>query len=114
MHQVLHFLSDPQRAVREAARVLAPGGRLLIVDFAPHELEFLREQYAHERLGFADPQVAPMVGRCGLELVETRELVARSMRARQSSRFRCGWPRRPPTPRRRRNRADQRKLERTT
>ena len=45
MHQVLHFLSDPQRAVREAARVLAPGGRLLIVDFAPHELEFLREQY---------------------------------------------------------------------
>ena len=53
MHQVLHFLSDPQRAVREAARVLAPGGRLLIVDFAPHELEFLREQYAHERLGFA-------------------------------------------------------------
>ncbi len=53
MHQVLHFLSDPQRAVREAARVLAPGGRLLIVDFAPHELEFLREQFAHERLGFA-------------------------------------------------------------
>ena len=43
MHQVLHFLSDPQRAVREAARVLAPGGRLLIVDFAPHELEFLRD-----------------------------------------------------------------------
>ena len=35
MHQVLHFLSDPQRAIREAARVLAPGGRLLIVDFAP-------------------------------------------------------------------------------
>ena len=51
MHQVLHFLSDPQRAIREAARVLAPGGRLLIVDFAPHELEFLREQFAHERLG---------------------------------------------------------------
>ena len=43
MHQVLHFLSDPPLAIREAARVLAPGGRLLIVDFAPHELEFLRE-----------------------------------------------------------------------
>ena len=43
MHQVLHFLSDPALAIREAARVLAPGGKLLIVDFAPHELEFLRD-----------------------------------------------------------------------
>ena len=52
MHQVLHFLSEPALAIREAARVLAPGGRLLIVDFAPHDLEFLREEYAHDRLGF--------------------------------------------------------------
>ena len=67
MHQVLHFLSDPQRAIREAARVLAPGGRLLIVDFAPHELEFLREQYAHERLGFAGPQVEQWLADGGLD-----------------------------------------------
>ena len=80
MHQVLHFLSDPQRAVREAARVLAPGGRLLIVDFAPHELEFLREQFAHERLGFPTQQVGQWLADCGLELVETRELVPRSCR----------------------------------
>jgi ArsR family transcriptional regulator len=74
MHQVLHFLSDPQRAVREAVRVLAPGGRLLIVDFAPHELEFLREDYAHERLGFAGPLIAQWFADCGVTLIETREL----------------------------------------
>ena len=51
MHQVLHFLADPARAVGEAARVLAPGGRLLLVDFAAHDLEFLRDAYAHVRLG---------------------------------------------------------------
>ena len=53
LHQVLHFLDDGGRAIREAARVLRPGGRLLVVDFAPHEQEFLREQFAHRRLGFA-------------------------------------------------------------
>ena len=52
IHQVLHFLDDPGRAVREAARLLAAGGRLLIVDFAPHSLEFLRTEHAHRRLGF--------------------------------------------------------------
>jgi ArsR family transcriptional regulator len=74
MHLVLHFLSDPQRAVREAARVLAPGGRLLIVDFAPHELEFLREAFAHERLGFASALIGQWLAEFELELLETRDL----------------------------------------
>lgn len=73
MHQVLHFLSDPQRAIREAARVIAPGGRLLIVDFAPHELEFLRDEYAHERLGFSGPVVSQWLSDFGLQMLETRD-----------------------------------------
>jgi ArsR family transcriptional regulator len=74
MHQVLHYLSDPAAAIAEAARVLEPGGRLLIVDFAPHSLEFLRESHAHERLGFANGQVRQWLAAAGLEPLETREL----------------------------------------
>jgi ArsR family transcriptional regulator len=57
VHQVLHYLDDPGAAVLEASRVLRAGGRLLIADFAPHELEFLREDFAHRRLGFSDKEV---------------------------------------------------------
>lgn len=74
MHQVLHFLSEPATAIREAARVLAPGGRLLIVDFAPHDLEFLRDTHAHERLGFSTAQVEQWLTDAGLEPLPSRDL----------------------------------------
>lgn len=57
IHHVLHFLDDPAAVVKEAVRTLKPGGRILIVDFAPHQLEVLREQHAHRRLGFTDEEV---------------------------------------------------------
>ena len=74
IHQVLHFLAEPEAAVKEAARLLAPGGVLIISDFAPHDLEFLREEHAHRRLGFSDEEAADWCGRAGLSLVETAAL----------------------------------------
>lgn len=70
-HQVLHYLDDPGAAVAEAARVMRAGGHLLIADFAPHELEFLRDEYAHRRLGFADEEVAGWLAATGLTLSAT-------------------------------------------
>jgi ubiquinone/menaquinone biosynthesis C-methylase UbiE len=78
VHQVLHFLEDPSRALREAAAALAPGGRMVVVDFAPHDLEFLRETHAHRRLGFDAEQVAAWLADAGLDVVSHRDLTAPS------------------------------------
>ena len=69
MHQVLHYLADPDRAIAEAARILAPDGLAVIVDFAPHTLEHLRDEFAHQRLGFAESQMASWCRKSGLEIV---------------------------------------------
>ena len=57
VHQVLHYLSDPSAAVAEATRLVSPGGRLVIIDFAPHDFEHMREAHQHRRLGFADSEI---------------------------------------------------------
>jgi ubiquinone/menaquinone biosynthesis C-methylase UbiE len=74
IHQVLHFLDDGARAIREAARVLAPSGRVVVVDFAPHDLEFLREEHAHRRLGFSTETVAQWMAAAGLDMAHHRSL----------------------------------------
>jgi demethylmenaquinone methyltransferase/2-methoxy-6-polyprenyl-1,4-benzoquinol methylase/ArsR family transcriptional regulator len=78
MHQVLHYLDDPLRAIREATRALRPGGCLLIVDFAPHEEESLRVAHAHRRLGFSTDEVAGYLAAAGLDVVMRRELAPQS------------------------------------
>lgn len=74
LHHVLHFFDHPQEAVVQAARLMKPGGRMLIADFAPHGLEQLRENHAHRRLGFADGEVKAWADAAGLRLAATRDL----------------------------------------
>lgn len=74
LHQVLHYAQQPAAAINEAACLLVPGGRLLIVDFAPHDREELRTQDAHVRLGFDDSQMRGWFDAAGLTLGPVREL----------------------------------------
>ncbi len=77
IHQVLHFLDDGARAIAEAARVLRPSGRLLVVDFAPHDLEFLRDEHAHRRLGFPPEAVSGWLAAAGLDVMAATDAQAR-------------------------------------
>lgn len=72
IHQVLHFIVRPSLVIEEADRILKPGGRLVIIDFAPHTLEFLRTDHGHRRLGVADDALAEWGKGTGLTLQPVR------------------------------------------
>ena len=74
LHLVLHYADDPAAVIHEATRVMASGGRLAIVDFAPHEVEELREAHAHRRLGFSDREIEELLTSAGLRLVAAEAL----------------------------------------
>jgi ArsR family transcriptional regulator len=74
VHQVLHYLADPAAAVAEAARLVEPGGRMLIVDFAPHDLEYLRAAHQHRRLGFSREEMARWLEAGGLGAIDAIDL----------------------------------------
>lgn len=73
IHQVLHYFDDPGRMLAQARRLLKPGGEILIVDFAPHDLEFLRSDHAHRRLGLHPEQVRDWADMAGLDVLSTRD-----------------------------------------
>ncbi len=66
LHQVLHYADNPAAAITEAARVLRPFGRLLVIDLLPHAREELRQERRHVRLGFADEAVLGWMADAGL------------------------------------------------
>lgn len=68
IHQVLHYFDDPGRMLASVRSALKPDGELLIVDFAPHELEFLRSHHAHRRLGLSDAQMAGWARAIGMKV----------------------------------------------
>lgn len=74
IHQVLHFLNEPELAITEAARMLRPGGRLVIIDLAPHALEYLRADHAHLRLGFSHETMSDWLRKAGLRVENTQDL----------------------------------------
>lgn len=76
LHQVLHYLDEPQDALNEAARLLQPGGKLLIIDFARHSFDVFRVKYAHRRLGFSTAAMTSHLKTCGLSLVRTETITS--------------------------------------
>ncbi len=77
IHQVLHYFDDPGRALAEAAQLLKPGGLALVVDFAPHDLEFLRAEHAHRRLGLSDAQMQAWARASGFEVIDRTDFPPR-------------------------------------
>lgn len=72
LHQVLHYFDDPAQVLAQAARVLGPGGEVIVVDFAPHGHEFLRAEHAHRRLGLSEAQMQGWAQKAGLDVAAVR------------------------------------------
>lgn len=76
---VLHYSDKPQSVINEAARVLESGGRLFLIDFAPHSEEKLRTEQQHHRLGFSDSEIERIIPIAGLSLLDTQRLEGESL-----------------------------------
>ncbi len=70
LSQALHHAHQPARAITEAARVVVPGGRVLVLDLRAHEEEWVRAKLGDRRLGFADDELKRMLVAAGLSDVK--------------------------------------------
>ena len=78
IHQVLHYLDRPEQVIYEASRVLRSGGQMIILDFLPHQLEYMREDHAHRRLGISDESIRNWADRCNLKVEQLIRLSSRA------------------------------------
>lgn len=74
IHQVLHYFDDPGRLLAQVRRMLRLGGELIVVDFAPHALEFLRTDHAHRRLGLSDAQMQAWARAADLTITSSQSI----------------------------------------
>ncbi len=74
LHHVLHFLDDPAAALRQTAFTLAPGGLVIIVDFAPHGVDELLAEHQHRWSGFSTAQIESWCSDAWLEVIEHHHL----------------------------------------
>ena len=76
MSLVLHYIAEPPKALGEAARVLRPGGRLIVVDMMPHDREEYRQQMGHVWLGFSEKTMKKFLEGAGFEGASIHNLPA--------------------------------------
>jgi len=69
--QSLHHALHPERALKEAHRILGPGGRVVVLDLLKHRFEEARELYADEWLGFSEAEVEAMLEKAGFTSIQT-------------------------------------------
>jgi ArsR family transcriptional regulator len=83
MSQALHHASEPVAALREAARILVPGGRVLVIDLLAHQEDWVREKLEHVHLGFTEDALGKLLASAGFRNVH----VSRSARDPQPPNF---------------------------